>query len=268
MIYFTPCKINLGLNILSKRADGYHEISTCFYPIPWFDILEIIPAERTAFTFSGLSIPGLAEQNLCYKAFDLWRRKKRIPAIRLHLHKQIPMGAGLGGGSSDAAATFKILNTVFSLGLTPKELESDALKIGSDCPFFITPGPAMASGRGEVLTSFMHLLAGKFVVVVTPAIHVSSAEAYELVKPGEPQSPLDQILRLPLREWRDLLINDFEDPVFNMHPVLGEVKEKLYRLGAAFAGMSGSGSAVYGIFEQAVEMKGSFAGMSIWTGVL
>lgn len=240
MIAFPPCKINLGLNVVRKRSDGYHDIETCFYPVPWTDILEVIPSDKFEFTMSGNSIPG--NDNLCVKAYDLLKP----PPARIHLHKIIPTGAGLGGGSSDAAWTLRLLNDVFNLGLKNEDLKRHAAKLGSDCSFFIDDVPMIGSGRGEVLLPANVNLKGKFIVIVKPDVHVSTVEAYSGIVPKE--STLD-IETVPFDEWRNHLKNDFEESIFRKHPAIAVIKDGLYRAGANYASMSGSGSAVFGIFS-------------------
>src|SRR6478609_5739899 len=184
MISFPPCKINLGLQVVSKRPDGYHNIETCFYPIPWTDILEIIPADVLAFSNSGISIPGKQEENLCLKAYELLRKNFDLKPVKIHLHKVIPMGAGLGGGSSNAAHTLRMLNTIFNLQLNNDQLRQYASQLGSDCSFFIEDEPMMGTGRGEVLENTSVNLKDKFIVLVKPDLHVPTAEAYSGVKPS------------------------------------------------------------------------------------
>ncbi len=234
MIAFPPCKINLGLNVLRKRNDGYHDIETCFYPILWTDILEVIPSDKFEFTVSGNVIPG--DDNLCIKAYQLLKP----PPAKIHLHKIIPTGAGLGGGSSDAAWTLRLLNDVFLLGLSKDQLKSVASQIGSDCAFFIEDGPMIGSGRGEILSPANISMKGKFIVIVKPEIHVSTAEAYAGIVPKESKLDLTKI---------NSLKNDFEESVFKKHPLIQSIKQQLYNAGAEYASMSGSGSAVYGIFN-------------------
>jgi len=253
MIAFPPCKINLGLNVLRKRNDGYHDLETCFYPIPWTDILEVIPSDDFEFTVSGNAIPG--DDNLCVKAYRLLN----APPAKIHLHKIIPMGAGLGGGSSDAAWTLRLLNDVFGLKLSKDDLKKYAAKIGSDCAFFIDDGPMIGTGRGEVLTPARISLEGKFIVIVKPDVHVSTAEAYAGIKPGSKHSDIGNI---PIEAWKTSLMNDFEETIFEKFPVIRLIKEQLYTAGAVYASMSGSGSAVYGIFN-APPSTSSISGLGI-----
>lgn len=250
MVSFPPCKINLGLNIIRKRSDGYHDIETCFYPVPWTDILEIIVSEELVFTSTGLAIPGKAEDNLCLKAYQLIKKDFDIASVKIHLHKIIPTGAGLGGGSSDAAFTLRMLNEIFKLNLSVTQLLSYASQLGSDCAFFIQDKPMMGEGRGEILSEIKVDLKGKFLVLMKPDVHVSTAAAYAGVKPMVPSLKLKDVLEQnSVDAWKSLVKNDFEKSVFKMYPLIREIKEELYAAGAQYASMSGSGSAVFGIFE-------------------
>lgn len=269
MISFPPCKINLGLNVVSKRSDGYHNIETCFYPVPWTDVLEIIIADSFSFTASGSSIPGDANTNLCIKAYDLLKREFNLAPVSIHLHKVIPTGAGLGGGSSDGAHTLRILNQLFKLDLSNEKLKAYALQLGSDCPFFIDDQPMLGTGRGEVLTNLSVNLAGKFLVLVKPDVHVSTADAYSGVKPMASSQSVKGILeQKTIVEWKDLLKNDFEESVFNKYPLIKGIKEKLYQHGAVYASMSGSGSTVFGIFEKPVDLETQFPEAIYWSKLL
>jgi 4-diphosphocytidyl-2-C-methyl-D-erythritol kinase len=268
MVSFPPCKINLGLNVIRKRTDGYHDIETCFYPLPWTDVLEVIKSGQFQFTSSGINIPGAEEDNLCIKAYRLLKDEFRLSPVKIHLHKIIPMGAGLGGGSSDAAHTLLLLNKIFGLNLSPEVLHQYAARIGSDCAFFIQDKPMIGSGRGEVLTPTSLHLSGKFIVLVKPEIHVATSEAYAGIEPSTPTTSIFDILNLPPAQWREELVNDFEKTVFQKYPDIKEVKEKLYRQGAVYASMSGSGSSVYAIFNHPVELKSEFELMTCWSGQL
>lgn len=269
MISFPPCKINLGLNVVSKRSDGYHNIETCFYPVPWTDVLEIIIADRFSFTASGNSIPGDANTNLCIKAYNLLKQAFNLAPVAIHLHKVIPTGAGLGGGSSDGAHALRILNRLFNLDLSNEKLKAYALRLGSDCPFFIEDKPMLGTGRGEVLTNLSVNLSGKFLVLVKPDVHVSTADAYSGVRPmPSSQGVKDIIEQKTIVEWKDFLKNDFEESVFNKYPLIKGIKEKLYQHGAVYASMSGSGSAVVGIFEKPVDLKTRFPGAIYWSKLL
>jgi 4-diphosphocytidyl-2-C-methyl-D-erythritol kinase len=268
MIAFPPCKINLGLNILHKRPDGYHDIETCFYPVPFTDILEIIPSEKVYFSRSGAIIPGSLNENLCVKAYELLAKKHSLPPVNIHLHKSIPTGAGLGGGSSDAAHTLRLLNQVFELGLMAQELAQDAALLGSDCAFFIYDSPMTGKGRGEVLTPLALSLKGYYLILMNPGVHVSTAEAYAGVVPGLPEHSIDEILKLPVTEWKGQLKNDFESTVFIKHPGIAELRDSLYRNGALYAAMSGSGSSVFGIFDRKFIASAELAKHVIWQGFL
>jgi len=268
MVAFPHCKINLGLHVIAKREDGYHTIETCFYPVPWTDILEIIPAQEFSFTGSGAMIPGMEEDNLCVKAYRLMQSKFNLAPVKIHLHKVLPTGAGLGGGSSDAAFTLRLLNSVFELKLNRSQLQELAAQLGSDCSFFIDDKPMLGSGRGEQLEELPLNLKGYYLVLVKPAIHVSTADAYAGVKPKTPVVCLAEILKRPVTEWKDSLINDFEKSVFEKHPVIGAIKKELYEHGALYASMSGSGSAVFGIFQSRTEPSQKFAGMQYWADYL
>lgn len=260
MISFPPCKINLGLNVISKRSDGYHNLETCFYPISLTDALEILPSEIISFEISGNPVPGNSSDNLCLKAYYLLEKDFKLPPVRIHLHKVIPAGAGLGGGSSDGAHTLHMLNQVFGLKISTEKLKEYALQLGSDCPFFIEDKPMLGSGKGEVLTEISINLSGKFFVLVKPNVHVSTAEAYAGVMPMQHSISIKDILeKKPIEQWRNHLKNDFEESVFLKYPVINGIKQKLYQHGALYASMSGSGSAVYGIFEKYVELKERFS---------
>jgi len=267
MISFPHCKINLGLHVVAKREDGYHDIETCFYPVPWTDILEVIPSKEFSFSQSGSVIPGNEADNLCVKAYELVRQSDKGP-VKIHLHKVIPTGAGLGGGSSDAAFTLRLLNSVLDLELTNSQLQNYASQLGSDCAFFIEDRPMLGQGRGELLSSISLSLKGYYLVLVKPDIHVSTADAYASVTPKIPALSLTEILQLPPREWKERLVNDFERSVFSKFPVIAGVKKLLYDEGALYASMSGSGSSVFGIFDSPVDLKARFSGMQYWSDYL
>jgi 4-diphosphocytidyl-2-C-methyl-D-erythritol kinase len=260
MIVFPTCKINLGLRVPSKRQDGYHNIETIFYPIQLTDALEVIrqtdPIQQTiTFSFSGLPINGKEDDNLCIKAYYLLKENfPELPPIQAHLHKIIPMGAGLGGGSSDGAFMLRMLNDLFSLQLPDEKLCEYALKLGSDCPFFIYNSPCYAEGRGELLEPISLSLKNYKIVLVYPALHVSTAKAFsELNRNSAPivySDSLKDIIRLPVVEWKDKLVNEFEVPVINQFPEIAEIKSTLYDAGALFVSMTGSGSTVYALFEK------------------
>jgi 4-diphosphocytidyl-2-C-methyl-D-erythritol kinase len=254
MICFPTCKINLGLRITQKRADGFHALETVFYPITLRDALEIIIEPDTSaapitFTSSGLAINGDPSDNLCYKAYGLLKKDyPTIPNIKMHLHKTIPMGAGLGGGSSDGAFTLVALNQLFNLEIPKQSLLDYALQLGSDCPFFIINTPAFATGRGEILKPINLNLDGYSIVIVNPGIAISTKLAFSLITPKVPDTNMEAIICEPVTSWKEKLINDFEQPIFNSFPELANIKETLYQKGAVYASMTGTGSTVYGIF--------------------
>lgn len=269
MVVFPPCKINLGLNIVAKRADGYHDIDTCFYPVPWTDILEILPSKNLKMETSGISIPGSTDENICLKAYHLLAHDFKIPTVQIHLHKIIPIGAGLGGGSADGAFALKTLNSLFELNLSSEQLKDYASQLGSDCAFFIDAVPAMGTGRGEVLTPISVDLKGKYLVIIKPDTHVSTAEAYANVKPTAWTTPVQKIIEdLPLDQWQYHLENDFENSVFKKYPEIKKIKDSMYQAGAMYASMSGSGSSVFGIFEREADIIKTFQGSKIttWAG--
>lgn len=268
MISFPNAKINLGLNIISKRDDGFHNLESLFQPIRWSDILEIIPSPTTGFSSSGIAIPGNTSENLCIKAYDLLKTKYSLPAIQIHLNKIIPIGAGLGGGSADAAFMLKSLNVQFELNLSDKELLSFARKLGSDCAFFIFNKPLIAYEKGDVFEEIDPILKGKYIIVIHPGIHVSTAEAYAGVTPGKPDRSIKEILASPIQCWKEHLKNDFEYSIFKKYPEIEFIKTKLYEENALYASMSGSGSAVYGIFDEETEISAHFPNYTIWQGRL
>jgi 4-diphosphocytidyl-2-C-methyl-D-erythritol kinase len=264
MICFPSCKINLGLSVTQNRADGFHDFETVFYPITLTDALEIIIDPNTSAapitcTSSGLAIKGDPTDNLCYKAYFLLKNDyPSIPNIKMHLHKKIPMGAGLGGGSSDGAFTLVTLNQLFNLQLSEQALLEYALQLGSDCPFFIINTPAFATGRGEILTPTSIDLSGYTTVIVNPGIAISTKLAFSLITPKIPETHLAAVIQQPISTWKDALINDFEQPIFNSFPELAKIKETLYQNGAVYASMTGTGSTIYGIFPRSINDSLSF----------
>ena len=269
MISFPNAKINLGLHIINKREDGYHNLETCFYPVPWFDVLEILPAAKSDFFMSGIPIAGNPENNLCLKAYQLLKQDYKLPEIQMHLHKNIPMGAGLGGGSSDAAFTLTTLNKLFELNLTSHELTGNAAKLGSDCAFFVEHKPTVATGRGELLETIDLNLSGTYCVIIYPGINVPTQEAYSLIKPKAPSGSLKEVLKKERKEWKNQLVNDFEEPILQKYPEIKEVRELLYQKGSYYACMSGSGSSVFGLFPTEIDLKAFFpAAYIIWQGYL
>jgi 4-diphosphocytidyl-2-C-methyl-D-erythritol kinase len=250
MICFPNAKINLGLHITSKRNDGYHEIETCMYPIPLFDALEIIiNHKKSTWNTSGISIPGDPKNNLILKAYQLLKKDfPNLPHVDIHLHKNIPMGAGLGGGSADAGFALNLMNNLFDLILDDFFLEEYAAQLGSDCPFFIENTPKIAKGRGETLEKVSLDLKGTQIVLINPSIHIGTKEAYAGVSPSSPKVKLEEVLQ-DKSKWKNDLVNDFESSIFPNHPEIGAIKNKLYDNGAYYAAMSGSGSTVFGLFE-------------------
>jgi 4-diphosphocytidyl-2-C-methyl-D-erythritol kinase len=255
MVLFPNVKINLGLHVIRKRSDGYHDIETVFYPLAFYDIIEAIssPGSERSFQFtnSGLSLPIDRTNNLCVKAYELLKKDfPDLPAVHFHLHKLIPAGAGLGGGSADAAFTLVLLNKKFNLGLGTEKLLDYALRLGSDCPFFIINQPCIATGRGEFLQKIQCDLSNWNFIIVNPGIHVDTASAFSKITPEKSGLSLKELIKEPVGSWKGLITNDFEEPVFAMHPEIKNIKEQLYAAGAVYASMTGSGSSVYGMFEK------------------
>lgn len=255
MLRFPNAKINIGLNIVRKRADGYHDLETVFYPVSVRDALEILPAtsdREAGMHFSGLPVAGPEAENLIWKALDLLKRDfpERVETPAIYLYKNIPMGAGLGGGSADGAWMLRLINEYFELDLDQEALTGYALKLGSDCPFFIENSAVFAAGRGEVMEPLNLDLSGYAIQLICPEIPVSTASAFRVVHPQEPEFDLRGIVRMPVASWKGYIRNDFEDVVFPLYPELAAIKVQLYQQGALYAAMSGSGSALYGIFPK------------------
>jgi 4-diphosphocytidyl-2-C-methyl-D-erythritol kinase len=249
MIVYPNAKINLGLNVLEKRADGYHKVSSIFYPVrEVFDILEIIPSNIFSFDSSGITISG--EGNICVQAYDLLKAEFGINSVKIHLHKQIPIGAGLGGGSADASFTLIALNKLFNLKLSKEQLEKYALQLGADCPFFIENTPKYVSGIGEKMSPFDLDLSSFELKFIFPKLHISTAEAYAGITPQLPKTNLLNLISQPLESWKGKVKNDFETSAFKKHQKLKIMKEQLYADGAIYASMSGSGSVLYGVFSR------------------
>ncbi len=311
MICFPNAKINIGLNILRKREDGYHDIESVMYPLKGilYDALEIVRSSEFGVRSSGIKIPGDEKENICVKAYHLIAKNYPLPPIKIYLHKTIPMGAGLGGGSADAAFFIRLLNDLFELGISWGEMHNYARQLGSDCSFFISNMPSFAEGRGEKLETIKEIesLKGKYIAVIYPDVHVSTAEAYsqwsvvsgqwkkqmqtdknrfkQIIHPSESElirwnpfskqlttgkgrSLENDVLNLPISEWKKYIHNDFEDSIFPKYPELKKIKEKLYSLSALYASMSGSGSALYGIFKKATKIKELFQKYHVWEGKL
>lgn len=276
MITFPNAKINLGLNITERRPDGYHNLETVFYPIPLQDALEVtvrgarpeapapdvlptgcrtetVVTDDYTLRVAGTPVEGSAEQNLVVKAYRLLQREHALPPLNIYMYKHIPTGAGLGGGSADAAFMMKLLNDKFALGLSADELEAKVATLGADCAFFVRNTPVFATGIGNVFTPVTCSLAGWYLVLVKPDVFVSTKEAYACVHPRRPERSPADIVRQPVETWREALTNDFEESLFPAHPEIAAIKDKLYDLGAAYAAMSGSGSSVFGLFRRPVE---------------
>ncbi len=257
MLRFPNCKINIGLSVTRKREDGYHDIETVFYPLtghntPLRDVLEVVPAAATQLHISGLAVAGNYEDNLVWKACQLLKASfaDKVPPLDIYLHKVLPMGAGLGGGSADGAFMLKLLNDYCALGLSNEQLIGYALQLGSDCPFFILNTPQYATGRGEVMTGIAPDLSGYSIQLICPGLHVATGKAFGMLTPAPAKFDLWQLATLPITEWKEHVVNDFEVPVFAQHPVLRNIKQQLYEQGALYASMSGSGSAIFGIFNK------------------
>jgi len=270
MLSFPNAKINLGLNIVGKRPDGYHDIETIFYPIGIKDALEFVesPKAQTDMHISRIQVDGDINSNLVMKAYNLLKKDFSLPALSIYLQKNIPFGAGLGGGSADAAFMLVMLNNSFKLQLSDLQLEGYAAQLGSDCPFFIRNKPVFASGRGEVLEEINMSLKGKYLLLVKPDIYVSTKDAYAGCKTGHPDIGLKSIASMPVEQWKDVMQNDFEHSVFQQFPTIARIKDKLYQAGAIYASMSGSGSSVFGIFSEPQDLKSCFLGCFVWEGGL
>ncbi len=257
MISFPNAKINLGLNVVEKRTDGFHNLETIFLPISINDALEIILVKekeaKLEFTYSGLPIIGNTNENLCVRAYHLLQQDFKLPAIKMHLHKSIPMGAGLGGGSADGAFTLKLLNTIFELKLTEQHLLDYALQLGSDCPFFIKNKPCFATSRGEILEEVTIDLSAYEIILINPNIHISTTKAFSKITPLHPQKSIKTISQQPITTWKKELINDFEKSLANDYLLIEHIKNVLFHNGAVYASMTGTGSTVFGLFKNVTE---------------
>ena len=253
MIVFANAKINIGLYVVSKRPDGYHNLETLFYPVPLFDAIEMVESDVAGLSVSGIMVDCPAGENIILKAYDLLKQDYNLPPVRFHLHKVIPYGAGLGGGSSNAASVLKMVNDYFNLQLTGEHLKRYAAKTGADCPFFIDNVPMFATGIGDMLSPVNIDLSGYRIVIVKPTFSVSTREAYKRIIPSRPGFNLNNLSSHPVEEWNELIENDFEKYIFPLYPEIKKLKETLYDLGAVFASMSGSGSSVFGIFNSVPE---------------
>ena len=284
MICFPNAKINIGLNITERREDGFHNIESVMYPLKGivYEALEIIYPPKAPFrtipkgketstelVISGIEVPGNPDDNLCIKAYDLIKKDYPLAPIKIHLHKAIPIGAGLGGGSADAAFFIQLLNDTFELGISWGEMHHYARQLGSDCSFFISNKPVFAEGKGDQFESLNFNMSGYYIALVYPDIHINTAQAYDKVHPKKAIRSLENdILNLPAEQWKEFIHNDFEDSIFLQYPEIKKIKEKLYSLGAVYASMSGSGSAVYGIFKKEIKMGKYFPEYAVWEGKL
>jgi len=258
MVVFPNCKINLGLYVTRKREDGFHDIQTCFYPLNWCDALEVTEtqdAEEFSFATSGLPISGQLEDNLIWKCFKAIQKDYALPPLQVHLHKVIPMGAGLGGGSSDAAFFIQLLDRKFNLNISFEKKMELAGGLGSDCPFFLKNTPVLATGRGEIFSDLSVNLDSYYILCVFPAIHSHTGRAFSAIQPKEPANDLSDALTQPVEIWKDLVTNDFEGPVFSQFPILQEIKQSFYKQGAVYAAMSGSGSSIFGLFNSPPDLS-------------
>ena len=270
MVSFPNAKINIGLNITEKRPDGYHNIETIFYPICLCDKLsfEIAKGDETSLSISGIKIDGDPNDNLIIRAYNLLKNNYYLPSLNIFLEKNIPFGAGLGGGSADAAFMLKMLNEEFNLNLTPIDLEKFAAELGADCPFFVLNKPVFASGIGNVFSNINISIKGYYIVLIKPNVYVSTSNAYSGVKVQKSAFSLLNLSEKSISEWKDIVVNDFEKSVFLKFPAIAAIKETLYQQGALYASMSGSGSSVYGIFDKKVDVSTLFQDSFVWADFL
>ena len=272
MIAFPKAKINIGLRITARRSDGYHDIETFFYPVGLSDALEFVVSsdhsEKDLLTVTGINTGSAPGDNIVIKAVTKLREKYTFPFLKIHLHKAIPVGAGLGGGSSDASFLLKAINKYFKLGIGQEDLKITALELGSDCPFFIDCNPSYATGRGEILQPVIPFLEGYYIVIINPRININTKEAYQNCKPSYPSDTLLRLIDRPITKWRKLILNDFETFVFDRHPVTNQIKKDMYESGAIFSSLSGSGSSLFGIFRNRPNIPESLKELVIWEGIM
>ncbi|HDJ32943.1 MAG TPA: 4-(cytidine 5'-diphospho)-2-C-methyl-D-erythritol kinase [Bacteroidetes bacterium] len=270
MIVFPHAKINLGLRVTAKRTDGYHSIETVMVPLAWFDMLEFVPApegEETTLSVSGLETGIPPQENLVFRAWQVLSEKHSLPPLRIHLHKTIPAGSGLGGGSANAAFLLRGLRHYFNISLPEEDWLELALSLGSDCPFFMHNTPCLARGRGEILESVNPGLDPYELIVVVPPVQLSTARAYELITPAPAETSLAERIREPVAVWKNHIVNDFEPVIFREYPVVRNIRDRLYERGALYASLSGSGSSVFGIFRKGeAPDRADFAEMTYWKG--
>lgn len=272
MITFPKAKINIGLRVTGERSDGFHDIETIFYPVPLCDALEFVVLPDSAIddelVVTGLDIRTRQANNLVIKAVKRIRDIFPVPFLKIHLHKVIPPGAGLGGGSSDAVIILKAIIKYFNIPVTESELKALALELGSDCPFFIDQCPSYATGRGEIIKQVSPVLQGFHILLLNPEIRISTREAYLNTHPSKPESSLEKLISYKPSQWKKLIINDFEDYAFKIYPRIGELKRALYRSGAIYSSMSGSGSSVYGIYAEIPEIPEKLKELVIYEVIL
>ncbi|MBN1131531.1 MAG: 4-(cytidine 5'-diphospho)-2-C-methyl-D-erythritol kinase [Bacteroidales bacterium] len=272
MIQLAPAKINLGLRITGRRNDGFHDLHSIVIPVPFYDLIEIIPdIEGTSdaeFSMSGIIPDGLPENNLCIRAYRLFSAYCGVRPVRIHLHKQIPFGAGLGGGSSNAVTVLKALNVLFDTGIPDETMKEMALKLGSDCSIFLHNKPMLMEGRGDILTDVSLDLYHYEMVILNPGLVISTAKAYALIEPEPFTEPLPELIRKPEYTWRETIRNDFEKPVFGKFPAIRKMRDGLYEHGAVYAALSGSGSSLYGLFRRLPELPDWIGKNLIWKGTL
>lgn len=269
MVTFPNAKINIGLNITAKREDGFHSIETLFFPLKLTDILEFIPSKhKNHFSISGIELENSPNDNLVMRAYQELSKEYQLPPLKIHLHKKIPFGAGLGGGSSDAAFMLKSLNDSFHLNISREKLEEIAGKVGSDCPYFLNNRPMFACGRGDKMQNIDLDINGHHLLLVVPDISISTPWAYSKCKPVKPTADLRELVKQPIDSWQNSIKNDFEAIVFEAYPEIGIIKSKLLEMGAVYASLSGSGAAVYGIFKNEPDYKNRFPNAFTWKEIL
>lgn len=250
MKLFPNAKINLGLFVTEKRKDGFHNLESLFLPVPWYDELEVVLAEKFHFSSLGIEIDGNSSNNLCVKAYDLLKNDFDLAPVSINLIKNIPIGAGLGGGSSDAAFTLKGVNAFFNLGLSESQLMNYAAKLGSDCAFFIPNLPSIASGKGEIISPVNDFRLNHYCLIVYPNLHIETKKAYENIQPQKAKFSISELLKNDVATWKNNLINDFEAPLLEIYPQLKSLKNQLFEMGAAYVSMSGSGSSFFAFFDK------------------
>ncbi len=260
MLVFPNSKINIGLNITKKREDGFHNLETIFYPISLSDIIEFVETTRkTSLINTGIEVDSHSDNNLIIRAYNLLKKDFILPELKIHLHKIIPLGSGLGGGSANASFMLTSLNEKFNLKISENKLMKYAQKIGSDCPFFIKNKPVFAEGTGNIFSELDLELSSFYIVIIIPAIHVSTKEAFREINISKPQKSIKELIRLPVKEWKNSIRNDFEKNIFKLYPEIKNIKDTLYNSGAVYSQMSGSGASVFGFFEKKPVLPENFS---------